>query len=270
VALDQNVTPPAPDSKWNSAIENELPAYRAVNPHAVISLILGILGILSFANSGFLILAALAVAFGLYAQRRIQRDPEIWTGRGLAQAGTALGLAFGLAALTIGFTQSYLRQREAAGFARYFAKVIKSRPMEDVLWFSIVPQSREGKPARQIYQELKKSSSQSDREIEMQLGQAMDFKRAVDANPGSEVHFVKIESHGLEGLNPYAAALYEVHLPSKNGGESEQYGLLVFSGDTQKNRTRWWLRESKYPYVPSSYVAAPKPVDDGHGHGHSH
>jgi len=113
VALDQNLNPSAHREVTNSAIENELPAYRAISPQAVVALICGLLAILSFANLYFLAFAAAAIGLGLLAERKIRRDPEIWTGRGLAHAGAALGLVFGLSAVTSEVVQGYLRSRSA-------------------------------------------------------------------------------------------------------------------------------------------------------------
>ena len=55
VAIDPNVTRINPESNPASAIENEIPAYRAISPLAITSLILGALSILSFAHWFFLV-----------------------------------------------------------------------------------------------------------------------------------------------------------------------------------------------------------------------
>ena len=42
--------------------------------------------------------------------------------------------------------------------------------------------------------------------------------------------------------------------------------LLVLKGEDYKGQRHWWVESVLYPYQPSSYVPAAKPVDDGHGH----
>ena len=83
---------PQPRPVASTVIENEIPAYRAISPLAVLSLVLGLLSLLCFTDPSFLVVAALAVTAGLLADRKIQRMPDVLTGRRLAQAGVALGL----------------------------------------------------------------------------------------------------------------------------------------------------------------------------------
>ena len=51
MAIDPNATRTNPDSGPASAIENEIPAYRAISPLAITSLILGALSILTTSTS---------------------------------------------------------------------------------------------------------------------------------------------------------------------------------------------------------------------------
>jgi len=95
------------------------------------------------------------------------------------------------------------------------------------------------------------------------------MKRRLDASPNAEVHFVKLESHGLDGLVQFATALYELHGPgSKEFPQQEEHALLLIKGPTVGKRTEWFIEEVKYPYQPASYVHQEKKVDDGHGHSH--
>ena len=79
-----------------SVIENELPAYRAISRLAVFSLIFGFLALFSFAHWFFYLFAVLAIVAGIAANVTIKRYPDMLTGRGLASAGIAMGLIFGL------------------------------------------------------------------------------------------------------------------------------------------------------------------------------
>lgn len=266
MALDQNLTP-APGTSGSSAIENEIASYRAVNPQAVVSLILGILSLLSFTNPYFLVIAVAAVLLGVYANRRIRRDPEIWTGRGMAQAGIALGITFGLASVTQTQVQSFLRTQSATRFAKYYTGLLKAGKKEEAVWYTVNPTYREGKSASEVYGEV---AGRSDpRMVESQATTIRKIQDRLTSGPGEDIHFVKLEGHGVDGLSTYAFALLELHGPgTKQYPEKEEFALLVLKAVNKGGKAEWWLESTQYPYVPSSYLPAAKAVDDGHGHAH--
>ena len=148
MAIDPNVTRTNPESKPASAIENEIPAYRAISPLAITSLILGALSILSFAHWFFLSFAVAAVVLGFLADRKIGRFSDVLTGRGFAQAGIGLGLIFGLAAVTTSAVQGYLRTSAATRFATAYAQVLQDKSLEDALWYQAPPEAAEGEDER--------------------------------------------------------------------------------------------------------------------------
>jgi len=267
VALDQNVTPSAPETTRTSAIENEIPAYRAISPFAVVSLICGILAILSFANWYFLAFSVGAIALGIQADRRIKRDPEIWTGKGLAQAGIGLGLIFGLMAITFSTVQDQMNKRAAAKFAREYVDILKTRGIEEAIFYSLAPASREGKKPSELYAEVKKQNEPGG--MEMRYGSLQKLKQRLTSGAGQDIHFERIESSGYEGIRPYAAALVEVHGPAtKDFPEKEQFALLLMKAMTDKGKSQWWVDETRFPYTPASFVPTAKAPDDGHGHSH--
>src|SRR5579875_3187357 len=67
-----------------SAIENEIPTYRAISNRAVFSVICGVLASFSFADLIFLVFAVLAVVLGVTANLAIKRKPDLLTGTRLA------------------------------------------------------------------------------------------------------------------------------------------------------------------------------------------
>jgi len=269
VALDQNVTPSATEPTRGSAIENEIPAYRAISPGAVISLIFGVLALFCFADYLFLPCAAFAVVIGLLADRKIQRYPEVLTGRGLAQAGIALGLIFGLASVTTGTVQSYLRKYSATKFARGYVKVLKDGGIEDAFWYTRLPDARKNKSPAEVYKEFQ-SGVREPIVLDSEIGMIKAIQKRLASNPGQEIHFSKIENQSTDGLAIIATALLELHGPPTKPYRDQEYALLNLKADGRKSRYEWWVESIIYPYEPSTFVPAPKPVDDGHGHGHAH
>ena len=124
-------------------------------------MVCGVLAIFSFAHPVFYVFSILAVVLGIWAHRAIRRYPDMLTGHGLANAGIALGLIFGLASGTITTVQNFVRTRQAEKFARQYAEVLKSPDLGDVLWYITHPGSRKDKTATQILQELEAAGQAS-------------------------------------------------------------------------------------------------------------
>lgn len=267
MALEQNPNPSLSREATSSAIENELPAYRAISPQAVVGLICGLLAILSFTSWFFLVFAVGAIVLGMAAERKIRRDPEIWTGRGLAQAGMALGLVFGLSAITNDLVQDFLRSRAATSFAKQYAEVLKHGKIEDAMFYAMIPAGRANRKPAELYEEYKKQADP--RGFEGSYGLIERIKRRLQSSPGEDVHFVKLERHGADGLNQFAAALFELHGPgSEEFPQKEEHALLVMKGAKVGKKVEWYVEDVKYPYEPSTYVHQEKKDDDGHGHSH--
>ncbi|MFO0953883.1 MAG: DUF4190 domain-containing protein [Isosphaeraceae bacterium] len=267
MSTDPKETVAVVEGEIASPIENEIPTYRAISPGAVAALICGLMAVLSYAHWFFLVFSALAVVFGFLADRKIQRYPDMLTGRGLAQAGVALGLVFGLTSVTIATVQSFLIRRDAANFAQAFESVLTKGSYDDVIFYNQPPTARKNSSSEKFAKDLKAKLTEN-RMIEMQLAPFRDLKTAVDS-PGAECHYAKIESSADDGRYRYAAALYEVHAPSRpNPQEKEAFALAVLKGmKTESGAYEWWVEDVKFPYKPSTFVRAEKAPDDGHGHG---
>jgi Domain of unknown function (DUF4190) len=257
----------------SSAIENELPTYRAISNRAVASVICGVLASFSFAHLGFLVFAVLAVVLGLSANVAIKRAPDILTGRRLANAGIALGLIFGLTVSTYTALQSLILTSEATRFAKFYGKVLKERSYGEVLLYRQPPQSRENKTGADAEKELASMRARERGMVDMRMAPLTNLHKAL-APKDAELHFVKIESQGVdEGhvgqVSYFATALFEVEGPTaktKSGGN--QYTLVLLKGQTKGRHYEWWVEDVVYPYAPRSFKVAPKPIDDGHGHAH--
>lgn len=264
---DQNVNALQSETATVSAIENELPTYRAISPGAVVALICGILAILSFASWYFLAFSVAAIVVGVLAGRKIQKMPDVLTGNGIAQAGIALGLTFGLTAVTIGTVQSALRERQAATFGQAYEKVLSKGSLNDLLFYNQPPNMRKNTTPDQLVNDMKKAGDKSPM-ADMQAAPFREVKARLN-EPGADIHFSKIESHNDDGRMLYAAALYDVHLPNRSTpGDKDAFLLAVMKGmKNEKGVYEWWVEDVRFPYKPASYVPPTKPVDDGHGHG---
>jgi prepilin signal peptidase PulO-like enzyme (type II secretory pathway) len=267
VAIDPNVTRTDPEVSIGSPIENEIPAYRAISPLAIASLMLGALSILSFAHWFFLSFAVAALVLGFLADRKINRFSDVLTGRGFAQAGIGLGLIFGLASVTTGAVQGYLRSSSATRFATAYAQVLQDKSVEDALWYQAPPEERKKKTPGQVAKEMREGMPDPGA-FEMQTGPIRELKNRLAKDKDTKLRFSKLESHGVDGLTTFAAALLELTEPDAKHAHGDEYAMILLKADNTKGQYEWRVEEFQYPYKPASYVPAAKPVDDGHGHAH--
>jgi len=269
VATDHKISDVLAEPSAGPAIENELPTYRAISPRAVFSLICGILALFSLAHPFFFVFAVLAVVLGLSADRNVQRYPDILTGRGLARAGAAMGLIFGLGVLTVTSVQGFIMTRNAKSFANHYVELVKTGGIADILLMNIPPSQRKGMTASDVTEKLKTNRREESAMLEMKNGPIKNLKKRVDLKD-QDFHFERIEAEGDEGLTHVALALFEVHGPAtKDFPAEEEHALAVMKGVTGDTGLEWWGGELRYPYKPAT-AALPesKPADDGHGHAH--
>src|SRR5262245_38228027 len=81
-----------------AARSDELGSYRSLSTLAVLSFVLGLLSLISFAPSQFFVFTfpPAAIVFGLLAVRQVSNAPEVFTGMRLAKLGIGLGLLCGI------------------------------------------------------------------------------------------------------------------------------------------------------------------------------
>ena len=252
-----------------SPIENELPSYRAISSRAVLSLLCGILALFSIASPYFFIFAVLAVVLGFTADWNIQRYPDILTGRRLAQTGAALGLIFGLGVFTVSSVQGFIRTRNAESFSKYYAEVFKTGDLAHLLWLQIPPVQRKSVSAEEVLEKSRSTKKKEAAMYEMKTAPLRNLKKRLDSSKDQEIHFVRLEGEGREGMNLVALALFEVHGPEfKDFPQKEEYALAILKGTSAVGKGyEWWVEDFRYPYKPATATLPEKPVD-AHGHAH--
>ena len=267
MATDHKSSSVLSDPADSSPIENELPTYRAISSRAVLSILCGILGIFSIANSFFFIFAVLAVVLGFSADWNIQRYPDILTGRRLAQTGVAMGLIFGLGVFTVFSVQGFIRTRNAESFAKHYADVFKTGELADLLWLEIPPTQRKSVSTEEVLQKIQSAKKKEAAMFSMKIGPLRSLKKRLDASKDHELHFVRIEAEGREGITPVALALFEVHGPATKDFPENEYAAVTLKGSSEGGKGyEWWADSFTHPYKPSTGSLPEKQVDDGHGH----
>ncbi len=247
-----------------SAIENEIPSYRAVSRLAILSLLLGIMTVLTFASPWFALTGLAAIVVGALANRAIKRRNDVLTGTRLAQIGIAMGLIFSLSALTIGFVQGLKIKQSAAIFSREYAEVLKKGDLANSLWFRLDPEGRKHTDPQKYLLEIQSSSASNPDVIEMYLGGLQRLEQATGGK--ADIHYLQMESHGLDGITPYAFAAFEVHGKNAEGKEQESFALVELRSPPDSASYDWYVKEFVYPYELKSHALKAKPIDDGHNH----
>jgi Domain of unknown function (DUF4190) len=258
----------------DSAIPNELPTYRAISTRAIISVICGVMASFTFAHPFFYVAAVSAVVLGFLAHRTIQRYPDMFTGKGLANAGIALGLIFGLTSGTYTVVQTYVRTRQAEKFAKQYAEILESPTLANVLLYSMHPDGRLTESGEDLVKKLESASPKEKMSIDQKFGQTIALKKRLQSSKDEHVEFVRIESVGEDEGNGreipiYALALYELNGPgSKEFPAKQQYAMAVLKGRLKGKQYEWWVDDIRFPYTPKTFVPTVKAPDDGHGHAH--
>jgi hypothetical protein len=275
VATDQKSSTLGIESEIpGSAIENELPTYRAISNLAIFSVVCGALSIFSWAHPFFYVLSVLAVVLGFLAYRSIRQYPDMLTGHGLATSGIALGLVFGLGCGTYTTVQTFTRTRLAERFAKRYATALQTSPLADVLTMHLHPSARKDQSGEQLQKQIETSSAKEKMMVEQRYGSLLSLRKRLEASKDEHIEFVKIESVGEDesrgaDIPIYALSLFEVHGPgSKNFPEKQQYALAIIKGLLKGKQYDWWVDEIRFPYAPRTFVAPVAAPDDGHGHAH--
>ncbi len=276
MATDQKtptMTAGAPPAQ--SPIENEIATYRAISRLAVAGLAFGFLSLFCFASTVFYICSVLAVILGILANRSIQRKPDVLTGAGLANAGIALGLSFGLIAGTISSVQTYVIKREASKFALKYIDILKAPTMGEVLLYNLNPLQRKDRTTAQMVQEFEAAKTRERMAMEQKMGPVLRLRARLTSSAEQKIRFVDIEDTGIDDgrsseITYYALALFEITgPPTKDSPETQQNALVVLKGQIMGRKYEWWADDIAFPYKPKSFVPAAKPSDDD-GHGHAH
>ena len=261
----------AEPTRSSSIIENEFPTYRAISRGAVFAVLFGLASLACFADPwGFLFLPILALITGVLAIRRIRRYPDILTGEKIAQFGITMALIFSLAALTINTVQRFIHTRSASRFAEQYVTVLEKGGLGDMYFYGLPPKARSATTPDKLLEQARAKEADPSRGdmAEMKYG---PYKRIMNriASGNQHVEFVQIENLGMSEDKPFALALFKIHGPtSQEIKEEEQFIGVVLKSQNDGSEDPWWVEDVQFPYKPSSYAPAAKPVDDGHGHAH--
>lgn len=246
MAIDPHPPIPPLDSDLDSPIDNELPAYRALSPLAVLSVVLGLASILVFTSLNFAVLAGVAIVAGLLAQRQIKRLPEIWTGTSMAKFGIGLALVFTLTAFTISNVQSWIYANEATKFAKTYIKAMETGTADDLIYYQAQPEMRTGKTPKQVAAEMT-ASGRDPREFEMHNPGMTALGKRLAANPRPTVEFQGIDSQNVQGMTLHAGTL--VKIIGGPGEKDTEYALLHMQGNLQTPGYGWTVSEVQYPHL---------------------
>ena len=253
VATDQK-TPYIADEATQvaSPIENELPTYRAISKSATISLLCGILASFAFAYLFFLVFAVLAVCLGILANRGIRRHPDMLTGRGMANAGIALGIIFGLVVTTYTSVQTFVLTRDASQFGERYAEVLQKGSFGDLLWYGLYPDTRKEKTPEQALQEFESTKAKERMLMDQKMAPLQGLKKHLTGANAGHLHFVDIESHGVDESWWPTRLLCTRTLRSRRGQQQRlSRALRVRVSDLQGNSQRAALRlVGRRPEIP--------------------
>ncbi|HTW94568.1 MAG TPA: DUF4190 domain-containing protein [Tepidisphaeraceae bacterium] len=132
--------------------------YVAVNPVCVFALLLGFASVLSIIDDSLLVIPITAVVLAIIAMRQIAQSNGTQTGRGIAQGGLFLAIAYGSFVLSGGVLESYGRYQDRQDIAKLcvrFGEDLKDRTYDDA--YSLFSQRFQHRIDRQTFVRTLKS-----------------------------------------------------------------------------------------------------------------
>lgn len=266
VAQDTHPEKQAGTLTERSIMDNELPSYRAVSVWAIMSLLLGLASVFSFASYSFLAAAVGAVVCGAVALRRLKRYPELLTGSAMANLGIAIGLICGLASVTVGYTRDAMIKRDAMRFATAYCEVLQKGGIENALYLHSPPAARADTTPEGLMEIIQKESAESF-EMDPRTMSIRDVLAKLAKSKEEHVHTADVEGFGFEGLTPKAYVSIAFDGPESDKTPAERYALLTLEGQDVGGRREWFVQTLTYPYASGS-KAQSNVVESAHGHAH--
>ena len=270
MAIDPNAPPRSEATFGASAIENELPSYRAVSALAVVSLLLGLASLLSFVDPWFLLAGVGAIVTGALSLLKIRKYSDVLTGTPFAQAGIVLGLMFGLSSTTIRQVDLFLLSRKADQFADKYVRVLQEEGLAEAVWSRLSPSEQVGRSPKQYLSTLKGGGRDAQ----------MEYRNATSArSSGCAPGFRRGPSCTASGSRPAAMTASSRMQPSCSNWTDQAVAKAPARPTTccwnSGARSRvgdisWFVSELRNDYARRSYALKHKVVDDGHGHSHEH
>lgn len=234
-------------------------SYRALQPWAVTSVAVGVMSAFSFIHWIFLILAALAALAGWVGLRKIAANRDMYSGERIAQCGLAMGLFFGLGALTnMGMTHMLI-YRDGKRTVEIFADTLRKGDLPRAFWLTM-PQAL----VRGLDDPAQRLTPPSDRYPGFLQQGAIHFK---DPKVRATLELDRVLKHGSLRGQDFLIARYHFEVGDK-------HKFLVVNSVTQRepfhNRKEWYIRDAAADdtgEVEARFVGEPS---GGGGHGHAH
>jgi hypothetical protein len=239
--------------------DDELGVYRSLSSLAVVSLILGLLSILSFAPTNLFLwtVPPAAIVTGLVALRRISSAPEVWTGVRLAKLGIGLAIVFAVGGIGEKYYMAHRIGVYGRAAADRFLEKLKSGEIEAAFWLTMPKEAR-----AEMQKQESGSMAQQFVERYMQFRYGIMAHAEALASGEATAEFEAVESTASDHGTVYASLVYRIHSPK---GDSH---LLIVASSMQFSRAQdptWFIREHTFNYSSGSYAP---PVASGHGHSH--
>jgi len=171
-----------------------------------------------------------------------------------------------LAASTWTIVRHQVIGQQAQNFAEAFTQTLSEDPLAEVVALMAPAQARTEMSPREMLAQLREmaSSGQGASPVFLAL-QAM--KERVNSSDDQEVHLVEIENQGLQGTDPYAHIVIELHGSSTESFPKEHmYALLAVKASKSDNGQRsWYIENVTFPYEVGSRL---QQVESAHSHAH--
>jgi hypothetical protein len=242
------------------ATGEEIGSYRSLSALAVLSFVLGLLSIISFAPSWFFVLVfpPAAIVLGILAFRQISAAPEVYTGARLARFGIVLAAICAVGSIAAKVQNSRRIVSQGRIVADRFVNKLRAGDTEGAFWLKV---PREGRASF-----LMRSGVEVPNEVKGQYvsfyNDAVHFTQDL-ASGQAELEFDRSEPPIIERGIEYAPFIYHLHSPK---GDTHVLVLVASHYISESQQRSWYIKEFRPGYEPQSFEGS----KGSSGHGHSH
>ena len=250
-----------PKSHFHESTENEVVQYRAIEPMAVLCVILAVISVLAIFDLVGCCLAVLAIVFGILSLTRIKKRSEVFIGRKAAIFGLGLSLLFISTGIARHITSEYMIRYQAKTIGQEFLEEIANQQPEIALQWTLAPQERCRAAANRwaFYRSNKEAGKKLREFVDKE-----DVRALLAIGPDAKIYPVGKPGYTTTGNVDSVQQTYAIDFNSEGKEKTFFFGLLVRRFHTKAGVPEWMVIDyvgGVDPWKTKKKKLAPEPME---------
>lgn len=247
-------------SRFHESTENEVVQYRAIEPMAVLCIVLAVISVLAIFDMVGCFIAAIAILFGILSLARIKKRSEIFVGRKTAILGLGLSLLFVSTGVARYLTSEYMVRHQAKAIGEGFLEMIAHNQPEIALQWTLPPQER-CRSAASIW-----AFYRSNQEVGKKLREFVDkedIRALLAIGSDAKIYPVGQAGYTTNGGVDSVQQTYAIDFNSNGKEKTFFFGILMRRIHPKKGAPRWVVMDyvgGVDPWKKKSKALLPEPM----------